>query len=84
MEKELDREKKSLYKLHIKATEECTNANLSLDTTSHSGNLLKATVYINDINDNSPVFESKIFTGGISTSSLFGATILQLQVSPKK
>uniref|UniRef100_A0A182JWJ6 Cadherin domain-containing protein n=1 Tax=Anopheles christyi TaxID=43041 RepID=A0A182JWJ6_9DIPT len=83
VEKELDRENRSLYKLHIKASEECTNANLSSETTGPTGNLLKATVYINDINDNSPVFESKIFTGGISTSSQFGATILHLKAMDK-
>uniref|UniRef100_A0A182PGR0 Cadherin domain-containing protein n=1 Tax=Anopheles epiroticus TaxID=199890 RepID=A0A182PGR0_9DIPT len=83
VEKELDRENKSMYKLHIKASEECTHANLTSETEGHSGNLLKATIYINDINDNSPVFESKIFTGGISTSSQFGATILQLKATDK-
>uniref|UniRef100_A0A182YAM2 Cadherin domain-containing protein n=1 Tax=Anopheles stephensi TaxID=30069 RepID=A0A182YAM2_ANOST len=81
VEKELDRENRSLYKLHIKASEECSNASLSSDMGGQASNLLKATVYINDINDNSPVFESKIFTGGISTSSQFGATILQLKAS---
>ncbi|XP_058129586.1 cadherin-23 [Anopheles ziemanni] len=81
--KELDREMKSRYKLHIKASEDCTN----LNTTSHSvpigngGNLLKVTIYVNDINDNSPMFESQIFTGGISTSSQFGSTILQLKAN---
>uniref|UniRef100_A0A182QBJ4 Cadherin domain-containing protein n=1 Tax=Anopheles farauti TaxID=69004 RepID=A0A182QBJ4_9DIPT len=80
--KEIDRENRSLYKLHIRASEDCTmNANLSTEATGHASNLLKATVYINDINDNSPVFESKIFTGGISTSSQFGATILQLKAT---
>ncbi|XP_052863308.1 cadherin-23 [Anopheles cruzii] len=80
VEKELDREVKSRFKLHIKATEDCARGNLSAEPNAgHVASLLKATVYVNDINDNSPVFESKIFTGGISTSFQFGATILQLK-----
>uniref|UniRef100_A0A182ISV2 Cadherin domain-containing protein n=1 Tax=Anopheles atroparvus TaxID=41427 RepID=A0A182ISV2_ANOAO len=79
--KELDREKKSRYKLHIKASEDCAIANLSLSAEPNGNgvNLLKVSIYVNDINDNSPRFESQIFTGGISTSSQFGATILQLK-----
>ncbi|XP_053680882.1 cadherin-23 [Anopheles nili] len=81
VEKELDREQMALFRLNIQASEDCTNINRSLEMSGHPGNLLKATVYVNDINDNSPVFESKIFTGGISTSSQFGATILRLKAN---
>ncbi|ETN63913.1 hypothetical protein AND_004358 [Anopheles darlingi] len=78
--KELDREVKSRFKLQIKATDDCTaSGNVSAAPTGHGANLLKVTIYVNDINDNSPVFESKIFTGGISTSYQFGASILQLK-----
>ena len=43
--------------------------------------LLKVTVNVNDINDNPPVFTRKIFTGGITTETHFGAEVLRVSAT---
>ncbi|XP_055586421.1 cadherin-23 [Uranotaenia lowii] len=40
--------------------------------------LVRVIVYVQDINDNPPVFVQKIFTGGITTSALFGTQFMML------
>lgn len=42
---------------------------------------LKVIVYVNDVNDNKPVFLREVFTGGISTESDFGMEVMTLLVS---
>lgn len=41
--------------------------------------LVKVAVYVEDINDNSPVFESKVFTGGVTTETDFGTPFMQIR-----
>lgn len=46
---------------------------------SEDGTLVQIVVHVQDINDNPPVFVSKIFTGGLTTAADFGTTIMTLQ-----
>lgn len=79
--KELDREEQETHILLIKASEDCTNlpTNQSffdaLDNT-----ILKVIVSIVDINDNSPKFIHRVFTGGVSTSANFGHQFMSIKV----
>ncbi|XP_062536316.1 cadherin-23 isoform X2 [Armigeres subalbatus] len=45
----------------------------------HNDNtLVRVFVHVQDINDNSPAFVQKIFTGGVTTSTVFGTQFLKL------
>ena len=48
------------------------------DMFQEDSTLVKVIVYINDINDNPPVFTRKIFTGGVTTSAHFGSSFMQV------
>lgn len=43
--------------------------------------LVHVVIYVEDINDNSPEFVSKIFTGGVTTTSDFGTEFMSIKVS---
>ena len=43
--------------------------------------LVRILVLVEDINDNAPEFISKIFTGGVTTSTSFGTEFMQIKVS---
>ena len=84
---ELDREVHSRYTLVIRATDKChtfltspgltdLRSNVTFDPADDS--LLKVVVDVVDIDDNAPSFSRKTFTGGISTDSGFGDTVLTL------
>lgn len=45
--------------------------------------LVKVAVYVDDINDNSPVFDSKIFTGGVTTETDFGTPFMQIRATDR-
>lgn len=76
--KELDRERRSVYNIVIKATEECLNPldeqDAYNDTTDSS--MLKIKIYVNDIDDNPPLFTHEVFTGGIATDNDYGSVIM--------
>lgn len=42
--------------------------------------LVHVVIYVKDINDNSPEFVSKIFTGGVTTTSDFGTEFMSVKV----
>lgn len=46
---------------------------------SEDGTLVQIVIHVQDINDNPPVFVSKIFTGGLTTAADFGTTIMNVQ-----
>uniref|UniRef100_A0A8D8D154 Cadherin-23 n=2 Tax=Culex pipiens TaxID=7175 RepID=A0A8D8D154_CULPI len=43
--------------------------------------LVRVLIYVQDINDNPPVFTQKIFTGGVTTSTTFGTQFMKLTVN---
>lgn len=43
--------------------------------------LLRVIVKVTDINDNSPHFVKKVFTGGVTTEADFGTEFMQVTVS---
>lgn len=45
--------------------------------------LVHVVIYVQDINDNSPEFVSKIFTGGVTTTSDFGTEFMSIKVGSK-
>lgn len=47
---------------------------LSADST-----LVKVFVHVDDVNDNAPQFESKVFTGGVTTEADFGTPFMQIR-----
>lgn len=49
------------------------------DILERDSTLVKVTVFVDDINDNPPVFESKIFTGGVTTETDFGTPFMQVK-----
>lgn len=62
------------------ATEDCMskpNYKEELDSIS----TLKVHITVNDVNDNSPQFVSKIFTGGVTTEADFGIEFMNVKVS---
>ena len=76
---QLDREENSTHHLIVKATEECLRTPdpvAQFDPTDDS--LLNLLIYVNDINDNPPVFSQQVFTGGISTDIDFGTSFMQV------
>lgn len=42
--------------------------------------LVRVLIYVQDINDNPPVFTQKIFTGGVTSSTTFGTQFMKLTV----
>lgn len=42
---------------------------------------LQVHIQVNDVNDNSPKFVNKIFTGGITTEADFGIEFMHVKVS---
>ncbi|CAH4029361.1 unnamed protein product [Pieris brassicae] len=78
--KPLDREQKSNYTLTVLASEDCLNEpkyNAHTDATS----TLTVHIYVNDVNDNTPKFMSKIFTGGITTEADFGIEFMYVKAT---
>lgn len=76
----LDREQIANYSLTILATEDCiATPNYQADVDSVS--TLNVQVTVNDVNDNSPKFVSKIFTGGITTEADFGIEFMHVKVN---
>lgn len=67
--------------LLIKASEDCINkpANESFFDSSDD-TLLKLIIKVLDVNDNSPKFIRRVFTGGVSTATDFGTTFMTVQV----
>lgn len=43
--------------------------------------LVQVRVFVQDINDNAPQFQSKVFTGGLTTAADFGTVIMELQAT---
>ncbi|XP_047739893.1 cadherin-23 [Hyalella azteca] len=77
--KPLDREELEQHVLIVQASEDCVKEPPQVpefDATDDT--LLKVIVNVNDVNDNSPKFLKKVFTGGISTESAFGFEVLEL------
>lgn len=54
---------------------------IQTDLVSTDSTLVRVIVYVNDINDNPPQFYSKIFTGGVTTSTDFGTKFMSVQVT---
>ena len=74
---QLDREEQGTHRLIVKATEECLHTPEDVEEFDPSDDsLLSIVVYVNDINDNPPVFSHKVFTGGISTDIDFGTAFM--------
>ncbi|XP_046962418.1 cadherin-23 isoform X2 [Vanessa cardui] len=76
--KALDREEKDQYLLTILASEDCMtkpNYEERLDAMS----TLKVHIIVNDVNDNSPQFVTKIFTGGVTTEADFGIEFMHVK-----
>nr|XP_034827125.1 cadherin-23 [Maniola hyperantus] len=76
--KSLDREEKAQYLLTILATEDCLTKPV-YDENLHGTSTLKVHVLVNDVNDNSPQFLSKIFTGGVTTEADFGIEFMHVK-----
>ncbi|XP_046612201.1 cadherin-23 isoform X1 [Neodiprion virginianus] len=78
--KKLDREVQEEHLLLIKATEDCNTipANESFFDAADD-TLLKVVVGVNDINDNSPKFIRRVFTGGVTTEADFGTQFMQVK-----
>lgn len=80
--KELDREETDQYVMTVKASEDCLNVPGNFTTFDEEDNsVLTVTVKINDINDQSPKFVKKIFTGGVTTNSDFGTEFMRVKVN---
>lgn len=75
-----------MHVLIVKASEDCTKAppklaNISLEeNTVRDETLLKLIIWVIDVNDNSPHFKKRIFTGGVTTEAEFGTEALQVKV----
>ncbi|CAH0714568.1 unnamed protein product, partial [Brenthis ino] len=76
--KALDREVKSQYSLTILATEDCLSKP-TYDEDLDGISTLNVHVIVNDLNDNSPTFVSKIFTGGVTTEADFGIEFMHVK-----
>lgn len=46
---------------------------------SSDSTLVRVSVNVDDINDNAPQFESKVFTGGVTTEADFGTPFMQIK-----
>ena len=74
---QLDREHEEIHNLVIKATEDCTAVPESISQFDPADDtLLNLSIHVTDINDNSPVFDQQVFTGGVSTDLEFGARFM--------
>lgn len=81
---ELDREIKETYELVVKASEDCLHASSSnQDFNQDDDSLLKVLVFVNDINDHSPEFTKRIFTGGVTTEADFGTEFMEIKARIK-
>ncbi|XP_022120263.2 cadherin-23 [Pieris rapae] len=78
--KPLDREQKSNYTLTVFASEDCLNEP-KYNAQTDAGSTLTVHIYVNDVNDNSPKFMSKIFTGGITTEADFGIEFMYVKAT---
>ena len=76
---QLDREEEETHRLIVKATEECLHTPEDVEDFDPSDDsLLSVVVYVNDINDNAPIFSQQVFTGGISTDIDFGTAFMTI------
>lgn len=78
--KELDRESDETHILLVRATEDCINPpeNMSFFDSSDD-TLLKVVVKVLDVNDNAPKFIHRVFTGGVSTATVFGTKFMNVK-----
>lgn len=51
------------------------------DALQEDGTLVQIHVRVLDINDNAPQFASKVFTGGLTTTTDFGATVMRVHAT---
>ena len=78
----LDRELQSNHSLIIRATEDCSRKPDNVTEFDPSDDtLLKLNIYVTDVNDNSPVFDQRVFTGGVSTDLEFGARFMSVSAT---
>lgn len=81
--KELDREQADTHLLIVKASEDCITSpkiDQPVIFDPHDDTMLRVVIKVNDINDNSPKFVKKVFTGGVTTESDFGTEFMQIKV----
>ncbi|XP_072938602.1 cadherin-23 [Epargyreus clarus] len=76
--KPLDREQKSAYALTVLATEDCITTPKYKES-EDAISTLQVHIQVNDVNDNSPKFVNKIFTGGITTEADFGIEFMHVK-----
>lgn len=79
----LDREQADTHLLIVKASEDCITSpkiDQPVIFDPHDDTMLRVVVKVNDINDNSPKFMKKVFTGGVTTESDFGTEFMQIKV----
>ncbi|CAL8106930.1 unnamed protein product [Orchesella dallaii] len=75
----LDREKQSNHTLMVFATEDCLVDLTKINVANiEPSSLLKVVVRVLDVNDNSPRFTKKVFTGGVSTSTDYGTEFMRV------
>uniref|UniRef100_T1IXK9 Cadherin domain-containing protein n=1 Tax=Strigamia maritima TaxID=126957 RepID=T1IXK9_STRMM len=72
----LDREQDEEHRLVVSASEDCVQSPKKASSEISTMNLL---VKVDDVNDNPPVFQRRVFTGGVTTEAQFGTVVLQLQ-----
>lgn len=53
------------------------------DILAEDNTLVKVAVHVDDINDNAPQFESKVFTGGVTTEADFGTPFMQIRAEDR-
>ena len=77
--KTLDRELQDVFEIIVQATEDCRAVPQPISQFDPLDNtLLSVLVYVDDENDNSPVFERQVFTGGVSTDLSFGTSFMSI------
>lgn len=75
----LDREERANYTLFVQASSDCLREPRQINSReANDRSILKVVVRVRDVNDNSPRFVQKEFTGGVSTDARFGTACLQL------
>ncbi|XP_066157175.1 cadherin-23 isoform X2 [Euwallacea fornicatus] len=78
--KPLDREESDVHLLLVKATEDCTYPPEPQNFfDSNDDTQLKIIVKVLDVNDNSPKFIRRVFTGGVSTATAFGTKFMSIK-----
>ncbi|XP_034949613.1 uncharacterized protein [Chelonus insularis] len=78
--KKLDRETQEEHLLLVKATEDCSSAPANQSFFDENDDtLLKVVITVKDINDHSPKFVSKVFTGGVTTEADFGTQVIHVK-----